>query len=286
MATTVLVTGATGNIGREVLRALADRGVAVRAGARTPSRVEARPGVTPTLLDYDQPDTFAAAFDGVDGLALLMPPFSPADELMQARMLVDAARKAGVQHIVKLSVMSADANPQSAHRQAELYIEESGIAYTHLRPNFYMQNFNMYYADDVRRGEIYLPAGDGKQSLVDSRDVGDAFAVVFTTPGHQQSAYNLTGAEALDHYEIAAILSRALSRDVTYVAPSADEYRETMQAKGVPEAQIESIIALYDGIVARGWAATIAPELGQLLGRTPRSFEQYAQDYAHLFRAA
>lgn len=286
MAHTVLVTGATGNIGREVVAALADRGVAVRAGARTLSRVDRRVGVTPTLLDYDRQDTFAAAFDGVDGVALLMPPFSPADEVMQARMLVDAAHSAGVQHIVKLSVMSADASPESAHRQVELYIEESGIPYTHLRPNFYMQNFNMYFANDVRRGVIHLPAGNGKQSLVDSRDIGEAFAVVFTTAGHQGSAYNLTGAEAIDHYEIATILSRVLGRDVRYDAPSAEEYRQTMQASQVPESVIESMVALYDGIVARGWAATVTPDLARLLDRAPRSFEQYAQDYAHLFRDA
>jgi uncharacterized protein YbjT (DUF2867 family) len=286
MASTVLVTGATGNIGREVVRALTEQGTQVRAGARTPAKVETRTGVTSVLLDYERPETFAAAFDGVDGLALLMPPFGVSDEVAQARMLVDAARAAGVQHIAKLSAMNADANPQSAHRQVELYIEESGIPYTHLRPSFFMQNYTLYFADDIRRGVIYLPAGNGKQSLIDSRDIGDAFAVVLTQPGHQQSAYSLTGAEAIDHDEIARILSRVLDREITYAAPSVAEYRATMQANGVPAALFESIIDLYDGIVARGWAETVTPDLAQLLGRAPRTFEQYAQDYADGFRVA
>ncbi len=284
MQQTVLVTGATGNVGREIVRALTARNVAVRAGMRKPAQAEQAPGVEAVWLDYERPESFAPAMAGAKTLALLMPALNPPNEVEQATALVDAARRAGVEYIVKLSVIGADLNDASAHRQVEKYIEATSIPYAHLRPNFYMQNYTMYNTDDIKyRNRIYLPAGDGKQSLIDSRDLGDAFAIVLTEPGHTGRAYTLTGSESLDHDEIAAILSQALGRTITYARPSPEEYQQTMRAAGMPEARINTMLGLY-GAVAQGWVAAISPDLPTLLGRAPITFAQYARDYADQWR--
>lgn len=279
MSEIIFVTGATGTVGQSIVRELTARGAAVRAGTRNPARLAQQANVEAVFLDYEQPASFAPALAGVSALALLSPPFGPAGEVEQAAALVAAAQAAGVRQIVKLSAMGVEANDDAPHRQVEQLIERSGLAYTHLRPNFFMQNYLTYFGDDVRRGVIFLPAGDGKQSLVDARDIGAAFAAVLTNPAaHHNRAYTLTGAEALDHHQIAGLLSRAVGSEVRYANPSPEEYRATLAA-GVPTPMIESMVGLY-GIVAAGYAAAISPDLPELIGRAPISFAQFAADHA------
>lgn len=284
MAEIILVTGATGTVGASIVQELAARGAAVRAGTRRPAHALQRANVEQVFLDYERPESFAPALEGARAVALLSPPFSPPNEVEQAAALVAAAKVAGVQHIVKLSVMGAEMNDDSPHRQVERIIEDSGLDYTHMRPNFYMQNYLNYYGDDIRRGVISLPAGQGKQSLVDTRDIGAAFAAVLTNlAAHRNRAYALTGAEALDHDQIAEMLSRAIGREVRYTNPSPEEYRTAARGANLPEQTIESTVTLY-GIVAAGWAAAISPDLPALLGRTPISFAQFAADHAAAFQ--
>jgi uncharacterized protein YbjT (DUF2867 family) len=280
MTERILVTGSTGTVGRSIVQELTARGAAVRAATRNPAQLAQQANVEAVFLDYERPESFKLAFAGVGALALLSPPFGPSGEVEQAAGLIAAAQAAGVRHIVKLSVFGAEASADSPHRQVEQIIERSGVAYTHLRPNFYMQNYLTYFGDDVRRGVIFLPAGDGKQSLVDTRDIGAAFATVLTNPAeHGHRAYTLTGAEALDHDQIADHLSRAVGYPVRYANPSPEEYRSAGRAAGTPEPMIESMIQLY-GIVAAGWAAAISPDLPILIGRAPISFAQFAVDHA------
>ena len=157
---------------------------------------------------------------------------------------------------------------------------EWGVVWTHLRPNFFMQNYHTVYRDSVRRGAIPFYTGAGRTSLVDARDVGAAAAAVLLSPGHEASAPVLTGSEALDHTEIAAILSRSTGREIRYTARSHDDTRAALRAAGLPEAVIEASLTRFREVETGAFAA-VSQALGDLLGRAPRSFASYAWEHAH-----
>jgi uncharacterized protein YbjT (DUF2867 family) len=153
------------------------------------------------------------------------------------------------------------------------------MAWTHLRPNYFMQNYHTIYRESIRRGAIAFFTGTGRTSLVDARDVGAAAAAVLLEPGHEGRAPPITGAEALDHSEIAAILSRATGREIRYTARSHDDTRTVLRAAGLPEAAVEASVARFREVEAGSFAA-ISSVLGEILGRPPRSFASYALEHA------
>ena len=230
MAETILVTGATGTVGSEVVKQLLsakgqkEENIIVKAAVRAANEDTFRNlGVQAVELDYNKPDTLSAALRGVDKLFLLTPFQSNMVDLTSN--LVNEAKKAGVKYIVKQSVLGADAEPgitpSRLHRQAEKVIEESGIPFTFLRPNFFMQNFVTFYSNFIKtQGAFYVPAGDAKASFVDVRDIA-AVAVQALSRNrsskngeskHIGKAYDITGAEALSYGEAAEILSKEIGK--------------------------------------------------------------------------
>lgn len=205
--------------------------------------------------------------------------------------LVREAKKAGVKHIAKLSVMGADAEPgitpSHLHRQAEKLIEESQIPFTFLRPNFFMQNFVNFFAQTIKnQSAFYLPAGDGKVSFVDVRDIAAVAVhslVDNDTSKHEGKAYNITGSEALSYGQAAEILSEKVSRKIKYVNISDFDSRKGMKDTGADEWTINSMIELF-GIIKTGYASAISLTVEQITGYKPVTFEQFAKDYAGAFR--
>src|SRR5262249_44699164 len=182
--------------------------------------------------------------------------------------------------IALVSGLSAMRDEQSVSRQMERDVEALATAWTFLRANFFMQNYHTVYRESVRRGAIELFTGAGRTSLIDARDVGAAAAAALLDPGHEGRAPRLTGAEALDHAEIAAILSRATGREVRYTARSHDDTRAALRAAGLSEAAVEASVARYREVETGAFAA-VSPELEALLGRPPISFASYAREHAH-----
>ena len=303
MADTILVTGATGTVGSEVIKQLVSSPdtsnfhikAAVRsAGEESEKRVAAE-RVKPVQIDYNKPDTIERALKDVDRLFLLTPFQSDMVEL--SSNLVNAAKKSvAVKHIVKLSVMGADAEPGiiggRLHRQAEKIIEESGISYTFLRPNFFMQNFVNFFSQTIKeQGAFYVPAGDGKVSFVDVRDI--AAVAVQALSGNRSSkngeskhmgkAYDITGGEALSYGEAAEILSKELGKKVNYVNISDEDARKGMKDMGADEWTINSMTELF-GIAREGYLSEISPVVEQVTGKKPITFSQFARDYAEAFK--
>jgi uncharacterized protein YbjT (DUF2867 family) len=293
---TVLVTGATGNVGEPLVRALLDAGHPVRALATRPEaarrRLE-RPGDPPGRLtlapfDFADPGTFAGAFAGSPSALFLLRPPAIGDAAVINRA-VDAAVAAGVRRIAFLSIQGAERNPLVPHHAVERHLErraadpDAGIAYTFLRAAFFMQNLSTTHAADIRGlGEVLVPAGDGRTAFVDARDVAAAAARVLTDPsgGHASRAYELTGREALTYGEVAEVLTRVLGRPVAYRRPGALRFYRHMRRRGFPRAHVAVMVALYT--TARlGLAAHLSPELETLLERAPIGFEQFARDYAN-----
>ena len=291
MTETILITGATGTVGSEVVKQLSAKGenIIVKAAARsaTDNTFENLNRVQVVQLDYDKPDSLAVALKGVDKLFLLTPFQSNMVDLTSN--LVSEAKKAEVKYIAKQSVMGADAEPGITpgrlHRQAEKIIEESGIPFTFLRPNFFMQNFVNYYSNLIRsQGAFYIPAGDAKVSFVDVRDIA-AVAVKSLINDNQQKgrAYNITGGEALSYGQAAEILSKAVGKKINYVNVTDQDARNGMKDMSMDEWTIKSMIELFE-ITRAGYVSEISPIVEQVTGNKPITFSQFAKDYAGSFK--
>lgn len=281
----ILVTGATGTNGREVLRALAAKGVAVRAMMRSIDHDGQMPDdVVPVQGDFDDEASLTNALVGVDRAFLLTPSTERAEK--QQLRFVDIARRVGVRHIVKLSQFAADARSPVRflryHAAVEAAIRASGMDWTFLRPNLFMQGM-LQFAGLIRdKGMIAAPIGDAPVSVVDVRDNAAVAAAALTGEGHAGQVYTLTGPEALTHAEIAEKLSAATGRTVAFVDASADDMRHAMAATGMPEWQVEGLIEDY-AHYHRGEAAVIASGVRDVTGKDPRAFDAFARDNAAAF---
>jgi uncharacterized protein YbjT (DUF2867 family) len=194
----IVLTGASGNVGTEVLKRLASTGQPVRVAAHHPSATWAG-HVEVVPFAFEDPATHAAALRGANALFLLRPR-GPSD----VTPLVDAAVQAGVQRVVFLSVSGAASNPHVPHRMVEQRIEATPLVWTFLRANFFMQNLSTVHRADIReRDDVFVPAGDGKVAYIDVRDIADAAVAALTADDHACTAYELTGPDALDHAEVA-----------------------------------------------------------------------------------
>ena len=272
----ILVTGATGTVGTEVVKALAGRGQRFRAGYRTrPQNVPAGQEAVP--LDFEKPETLGPALSGVDTMFLLSSTVAP------EAAAVRAAKAAGVRRIVKLSVMRSAREEFTFakwHRAAERAVEESGLQWTFLRPNGFMQNVVNYMGATIKgQGAFYTSAPDAPIAHIDARDIGAAAARVLSEPGHEGKAYEMSGPAALTYHEMAAVLTRVLGREIRCVGLSDEDYRAGAIGAGMPEAYADALVDL-GRFYRSGRAAEVTPDVRPLLGRDLIGFEKFAQDHA------
>ncbi|MBG1243288.1 SDR family oxidoreductase [Nostoc sp. NZL] len=275
----ILVTGATGNVGQEVLRLLLSHDCNVCAAVRNPKSAKQILGsnIQSVPFDFNNPDTFAHAFEKVNKLFLVRPP-ALANVRKQIAPALNAAKLAGVEHIVFLSILGAERNPFVPHSKIERYIEQLGIPATFLRGSFFMQNLNTTHREDIKtRGELLMPAGNGKTSFIDVRDIAAVAVRTLIQDGHQSRAYALTGAEALTYYEVADIFTSVLGKRVRY-NPNALKFIRQMRLSGLPMDFVLVMVAIYT--TARlGLAGNITSDTEQLLNRSPLTIRQYVEDY-------
>lgn len=285
MSNTILVTGATGNVGSQVVQQLIATGITPRIAVRSVKKADAlkQAGAEPVEMDLDKPETVQPAFAGVDKVFLVSPFVTKMVEL--AAILVEAAKKANLKQIVRLSAMAQPGITLSKwHGEVEKMIEDSGISFTILRPNGFMQNFVNSMADTIKtQNAFYAPVGDGKVSLVDIRDIAAVAVAALTIKGYEDKAYEITGSEALSNQQAASILSQVLGRTINYVDVPEDTARQVMQSSGMPDSLINALLELY-GSYKAGQASTVTPAVEQVTGKKPISFEQFARDYADAFK--
>jgi uncharacterized protein YbjT (DUF2867 family) len=278
--TRILVTGATGNVGRPLVNHLVDGGADVRVAirARDKDAVRARGPITPVVFDFEDAGTWAPALKGVRKLFLMRPP-ALSDVRHYLFPVIDAAKAAGVRHIVFLSLLGAEKNPFVPHAKVEKYLLQSGVPSTILRPSFFMQNLSTTHREDIREhDEIFVPAGQGKTSFIDTRDIAAVAARTLLKSNHEGRAYDLTGSEALDYGEVAALFTEVLRRPIRYAAPSAVRFAWRWWRRGQPPAFILVMTAIYS--VARlGRADRVTPDTEKLLGRAPISLRQFIHDH-------
>ena len=290
----ILVTGGDGNIGSEVISQLSSKGDNVRivAGVRSVSkkRIDKRlDNHDLAEIEYDNPETVTEALRGIDKLFLLTPTHPKMIEFTSN--LVNGAKERVVKHIVKLSHIRADPNDEPQinithlHRQAEKIIEDSGIPFTFLRPNFFMQNFiNFYLGKD--QSSIYLPAGDGKVSFVDVRNIA-AVAVQALTANeeglHSGKAYTITGPEAISYGEAAKILSEYIGRSISYVSISEDDAHKAIINMGMSDWHTNILLELLM-LSREGYLSSVTHDVEAVTGNKPISFAEFAKEHADAFR--
>ncbi len=278
----ILVTCASGRIGTDLVNKLAGAGEKVRAAVRNPSTAASKfnSAVESVLFDYEKPKTFAAAVKGIDKIFLMVRPGDNHSDTAAAP-LIDEARVNNVQHIVDLTAMGVEDDEDFMLRKLEKYIEDSGIPFTHLRPNWFMQNFNSgpMYADIKSTGSLHLPASDAKLSFIDVRDIADAGLEVLKDDSHTGKSYTLTGGEALDHFEAVGIISEAAKKKISYVPLSDQTARSALAKAGVADELIERWSNFYKR-VREGYCGRISEDILTLIKRTPITFRQFAGDNA------
>ena len=288
----ILVTGATGNIGSEVVKELLSVApdVSIKAAVHSSQNVKKLKSDTRVKviqIDYNEPETLREALNGVDKLFLLTPDVPNAADL--ASNVVTQAKEAGIKQIVKQSVMGAaleaDVGTMRLHRQVEKFIEQSGIPFTFLRPNEFMQNFINFHSPSIKNNNaFYIPLEDAKVSLVDVRDIA-AVAVksLRDEEKHKNKTYLITGPEALSYYQVAEILSNTTGRKINYVNISDEEARAAMKEIGMSDWLINTVSELSE-YFRKGKASEISPAVEEVTGNKPISFSQFANDYVDAFR--
>jgi uncharacterized protein YbjT (DUF2867 family) len=288
----ILVTGASGNIGSEIVKQLLAVAPAVSIKAAVHSRqnvkkVKDGDRVKVIPIDYNESDTLRQALKDVDKLFLLTPDVPNAVHL--ASNAVTEAKKAGIRHIVKQSVMGADleadVGTMRLHRQVEEIIEQSEIPFTFLRPNEFMQNFINFHSPSIKgNNAFYIPLEDAKVSLVDVRDIA-AVAVKSLTDEdlHKNKTHLITGPEALSYHQVAEILSNRIGRKINYVNISDEEARAAMKEIGMSDWLINTVSELSD-YFRKGKASEISSAVEEVTGNKPISFSQFANDYVDAFR--
>lgn len=270
----VLVTGATGNVGSEVVRALLARGATVKATRRTAGDAPDSPGNVSARFDFGDASTYGPALDGVERVFLMRPPHM--SKAKAFRPFIDAMTQSGIRQVVFLSVQGAGRNIVVPHHGIERLLKKSGLTWTILRPSFFMQNLSTTHLADIKdRDVIYVPAGRGRTNFIDVADIAEAAAACLTSPGHECRAYEITGTESLTYDEVAAVLSKACGRLITYARPSSAEFKAHMRAAGYDEDFVAVMAAIY--ATARfGLAAGTTDTLRTLIGREPTTLAEWA----------
>lgn len=278
--TTVLVTGAAGKVGTELVKVLMSSGEHVRAADRNASKIINLfgGGVEAVDFDFKRPETYQNAVRHASSLFLLRPPqISNVEKYLFP--VVDAACKAGIRRVVFLSIIGVEQNMRVPHYHVEQYLKSLQVPYTILRASFFMQNLNTTHLVEIRdRNEIFIPAGNANTSFIDVRDIAAVAAQALTSPGNGHQVYELTGAEALDYYTVAGLFSEILGRKITYQNPSTLKYVLANLMRGQPLLFLLVTAWLYRN-TQQGMAAKISPDVERILGRPPISLRRYIQDY-------
>ncbi len=284
----ILVTGATGLNGSELVRRLSAKGVPVRALVRSAAKAEgfsSLPQVEIVEGDMARPETLTGALRGVDR-AMLISSSDPAMLEVQSNF-IEEARKAGVKHVVKLSGIMPELDSPfrfaRMHGEIERRLEASGMAFTHLRAGEFMHAYFRQVPSIVARGAFFLPMEEAKIASIDVGDIAEVAATVLTSPGHEGKIYPLTGPEALSMEEVAEKLSTATGKRIRYVNVAPEEAKRAQLAAGVPPFTADALAELF-AERRKGKEAQVSPIIQTIFGWRATRFDEFAMRNAAIFR--
>ena len=283
----ICITGAGGTLGSEVLAQMRAVGAPVRAAFHSGDKADAAraQGIDAALIDFEDPHSLREAFAGCQSLFLLG--HNAIDQTELELAAVDAARSTGVRHIVKQSVMGAQKEEYSlalVHRPVEQAIEASGMEWTFLRPNSFMQNVMTFMSPTIlAESAFYSASGDARISHVDVRDIAAVAVQALLRPEHAGHAYTLTGPDAFSYDELAETLSSAVGRTITHVDLPPNELRYGMVDMGMPDEIADRLLDL-ERYFRSGEASLVTEDIERVTGRASRRFADYAREIAPVLR--
>lgn len=249
------------------------KGEQVKAASRSGQAFGAAEGV---VFDFADPTTFDAAFDGVDRAYVMLP-----GGYVESKALLEPVIQAAAERNVKVvfqSVLGVDADDSIPYRQVEIALENSGVPYVILRPNWFADNFHTYWKAGIDQGVIGVPAGEGKSIFIDVRDIASSAAAALTTNRFDNQAFNLTGPEALSYAQAAQKISAALGKPVAYQAMEEGAFCDLLKSVGVPADYAEFLTSIFYP-VREGWTAGVSDAVVTLTGKAPRSLDEYIADH-------
>lgn len=282
----VLVTGASGNVGRFVVKELQQLGEEVVVAGTNKQKLIGIFGsdVEAVTLDFTRPDTFKEATENIDRVFLMRPPHLGKAKDMYP--FIDHLSEQSLQLVVFLSLMGVRRNPFPPHYRIEKYIEQQHLPYTHVRPDFFMQNISGVHAEEIKeQNKVFVPAGNSETSFIDGRDIGLAIAKMLHQPEkHHDKAYTLTGKEALTYNQVADILSDVTGKDIVYDKPSMLAYRKYyIEERQLDPTYVTVTMMLY--LMTRlGTAKPVTADFSEITGKEPTSFKQFALDHVAAFK--
>lgn len=268
-----LILGASGNVGSEIARILKQKGESVALA--TSRKVEKEDQV---YLNLATGEGLENAFEGVDRAFLLAPPgYTNQDQLINP--VIDLAKKHNLKKVVFMTAMGADANDEAPMRKAEIHLENSGLKYNIIRPNWFMQNFNTFWIHGIlTQQKIFLPVGDAKGSFIDTRDIASVASELLFNDSFDNQAFNITGSEALNHNEVASILSEVTGKNIGYQDITPEAMREGLLGAGLPADYTEFLLMILS-FFKLGYSSAITNSVKEITGKDPISFRKYAEDY-------
>jgi len=280
----ILVTGATGTVGRHLVLELKTARLPFRVLTRDPARAHALLGPAEfSVGDLSRPETFPAALSGVDA-AFILSPLDPGLAAWEAGF-ARAAKTAGVKRLVKLSALGADPRSAAAiprwHGDAEEEVRRAGVPCAILRPAAFYQNL-LHSADSIRRGTLAAPLGDARVAMIDARDVAAAAAAALAGAAHDGETLTLTGPAASTYAEIAAALTKVLRRPIAYAAVAPEDARRGMLEAGMPAWRVEALLGLFEQFRA-GRAEAVTGDVRRATGRDPLPLDRFIDDHALSF---
>ncbi len=269
----VLVIGANGTVGTELVKLLKAKGQSV---AEATSKNEIKQGQV--HLNILSQEGIESAFENVDRVFLLSPPgYTNQDKLLSP--LIEMAKKKKVKKVVLMTAMGANAIDTAPLRIAEIQLEKSGLSYNIIRPNWFMQNFNSYWIQGINSdGKIYLPVAKAKGSFIDARDIAAVAAELLLSEKFSNKDYDLTGSDVIDHNQVADILSAATGRKISYQEIEPAAMKAGLLGAGLPKDYVEFMLVILD-FFKQGYAERTTDAIEKIIGRKPISFKKYAEDY-------
>jgi len=284
---TIVVIGATGRVGSQVVRLLSAAGESVRALVRDPSQAVTLPGVEWVRGDLGDQNTLHPLMARADSAFLLVPNAKGMLEFAHNALVV--AEEEGVSYVVKLSALGSSphstSNMDRWHHEGETELRNSTVSWTILRPHAFMQNFLDQAPAMMRTGKLFSPTADARVPFVDTRDVAAVAARILTQPGYEGEKYVLTGPASVSYAEVAHWIGEAAGRPVQYIPETPEQARARLLREGRAQDAIEDFLAMAEYQRAGGPAAIATPSVKDITGHSPRSFQTFVADHRSVFAA-
>lgn len=279
----ILVIGASGNVGKEVIQQLSEHHVSIIGATRHPEKQQPASNLTWKQFDVTKQEDLSKLFQGVNRVFLMSAPgYAEQDEILAP--LIKAAQYQNVEKVVLMTAIGVDASDDIPFRKAELQLEQSGLNYAIIRPNWFNQNFHTYWMGGIKaENKILVPAGLGKTSFIDVQDIAACAVSLLISEQSENQTYVLTGPESLSYHDIAKMISSVAGQDIGYEDTTPQIFKQGLLQAQLPEDYADLLVGLFE-FVKLGYVSEISNDVEKIIGRPPMAFMSYAESSKNFWK--